>query len=311
MKLIYKVLWIENETDWLESVEEGVRTVIEDEYSFDYEQYNCRQKEDGIDYNKYDLILMDLNLDGEPSGDKLIQEIRDNGIYTDVVFYSAGGLNIIKEKARELDLEGVYFSGRDKRQFTEKVKKVIETTIKKVQDLNNLRGLVMAEVSELDAIMDEILNKYYITPERMEIFHKKITSLKEKDIHKLLIKNSDNCDKSCYLNYRDFTIDKLIPIIDSSQKAHSVHELLQDINSDNHLRIDNKAFYKTYFEEIIEVRNQLAHCNSKIENGQEILRTRKGIVSFDANDFKRIRANVKKYNQLFTTILRDIGHFIA
>ena len=52
----------------------------------------------GSDGNKYDLILMDLNLADAPSGDELIQQIRSLGVYTDVVFYSAGGIETIKQK---------------------------------------------------------------------------------------------------------------------------------------------------------------------------------------------------------------------
>ena len=209
MKLRYNLLWIENELDWKESVEDDIKAMIED-YAFQYVCKSCRQEENGLDYNAYDLILMDMNLDSKPSGDELIKKIRDNGIYTDVVFYSSGGLDSIKQKARELDLEGVYFSGRDRIQFVDKVCKVIDTTIRKVQDLSNLRGLVMAEVSELDALMERMIVGFYTNDERLGMLHRKVTKDRENSLHDDLENNkSEKCDKKCTLKLRNQSIARI------------------------------------------------------------------------------------------------------
>lgn len=303
MRLKYKILWIENEIDWMESVEDDLKTIITTDYSFKYEMTNCTKEESDINYNEYDLILMDLNLDGEPTGDRLIQKIRENGVYTDVVFYSSGGLDTIKEKARELGLEGVYFSGRNNVEFIKKVKKVIETTIKKVQDLSNLRGLVMSEVSELDSMMEEIILSYYNSEERMTRFHKHITANREKSMKRSLSHPDPNkCDKLCELSWRSSNILDYIKVLDSSQKAHAIHEMLNDVNADGHLGFVDGKFFDTYNAEIISVRNNLAHCESFITDGQEVLKTRKGDVTFSENDFKAIRENITKYNELFKAL---------
>ena len=305
MKLKYNLLWIENEEDWMESVEDDIKSMVED-YAFEYVRYNCKQEEEGLDYNAYDLILMDLNLDSQPSGDLLIKKIRENGIYTDVVFYSSGGLDNIKQKAREYNLEGVYFSGRHNVQFVEKVTKVIETTIRKVQDLNNLRGLVMGEVSELDALMQSVLENYFTTQERLAVLHNKVTQNREKSLHDSLENvNPNNCDKKCTLSLRNKTIKEIAEAYDSSQRAHSIHVILRDLNADGKFGVENKCFFESYREEIIEQRNNLAHCESKMENGLEILCTRKGDKTFSAEDFKKIRQNIAKYNKLFNKILQS------
>ena len=304
MKLKYNLLWIENDEDWMESVEEDIKSMIEDN-AFEYVRYNCKEEEEGLDYNAYDLILMDLNLDSQPSGDLLIKKIRENGIYTDVVFYSSGGLENIKQKAREYNLEGVYFSGRNNVQFVEKVTKVIETTIRKVQDLNNLRGLVMSEVSELDTLMQCVLERYFTNQDRLTVLHDKVTKEREKSLHKSL-ENSNNCDKKCTLSLRNKTIKEIAEIYDSSQRAHSIHVILRDLDTDNRFTVGNKFFFELYKKEIIEIRNSLAHCESKMKNGVEILCTRKGDVTFSGEDFKNIRQNIAKYNKLFNEILQSL-----
>lgn len=306
MKIKYNLLWIENDQDWMESIEDDIKSMVEDN-AFEYVCHNCKQEEENLNYNAYDLILMDLNLDGQPSGDLLIKKIRENGIYTDVVFYSSGGLDNIKQKASEYNLEGVYFSGRDRVQFVDKVSKVIETTIKKVQDLPNLRGLVMGEVSELDSLMQNILEKYFTTEERLSALHNKVTKNREKNLRKnLQHAEGDGCDKLCTLTIRNMPIKKIAEAYDSSQKAHSVHEVLKDFIKQNKIKVENSNFFNSYKEEIIEVRNNLAHCESKTEDGVEILRTRKGDISFTAEEFKEIRKNIAKYNKLFNEILQAI-----
>ena len=85
MKIKYNVLWVENEQDWLDSIVEIQEFVEELGFKFSYDVATGRS--DISDYNKYDLILMDLNLASEPTGDEIIQEIRNLNIYTDVVFY--------------------------------------------------------------------------------------------------------------------------------------------------------------------------------------------------------------------------------
>lgn len=112
MKIKYNVLWVENEQDWLDSIVDEIQEFVE-ELGFKFSYDVATGRSDISDYNKYDLILMDLNLASEPTGDEIIQEIRNLNIYTDVVFYSASGISAIRAKGNEKELEGVYYSGRN------------------------------------------------------------------------------------------------------------------------------------------------------------------------------------------------------
>lgn len=117
--------------------------------------------------------------------------------------------------------------------------------------------------------------------------------------------NPNNCDKKCTLSLRNKTIKEIAEAYDSSQRAHSIHVILRDLNADGKFGVENKSFFESYREEIIEQRNNLAHCESKMENGLEILCTRKGDKTFSAEDFKKIRQNIAKYNKLFNKILQS------
>lgn len=120
------------------------------------------------------------------------------------------------------------------------------------------------------------------------------------------IPEGDNCNKLCTLNLRNKSIEDIARIYDSSQKAHAVHEMLKEINADGKFIADNRSFYTNYDQEIISVRNNLAHCESKEEQGVEILCTRKGDITFSTEDFKKIRKDITKYNNLFKDIAKSL-----
>lgn len=276
MRLKYKILWIENEEDWVDSIYDQIQEHLSD-LGFEFEKKLIAKEEESVNYDEYDLILMDLNLAEQPNGAELIERIRNLNVFTDIVFYSSVGIDTLREKGREKNLEGVYYSGRTPdSSFVRKVCQVIDSTIKKVQDLSNLRGLVMAEVSDLDSLMDEIIVKYYVDQSLLDEFHRRITKNKENNIKKSLDNDGIDCEKTCKLNWRQFNIDKLLKIIDSSQKVRAINILLErhkKQGTDLYQSPNDKGFVDNYLQDIIYVRNNLAHCSSVIENGKEILKT--------------------------------------
>lgn len=309
MKIKYNILWVENVQDWVDSIIDEIQDFVED-LGFQFSCDIANGKSEISDYNKYDLILMDLNLASEPTGDEIIKEIRSMNIYTDVVFYSASGISAIRAKGREKELEGVYYSGRRKELFLGKVQGVIMTTIRKTQDLTNLRGLVMAEVSELDVMMGEILSIFLSTEENLNKFHSKVTSDREKTVHRWL--EHPECKKNCTLAIRKASITEIIAKLDASQKAHGINlvlKTLRDNGQDLYKSPNEKGFMQNYETEMIKMRNYLAHCQSiEIESdGKEILKTRNGDVVFDADDFIRIRRNIVFYHSLFENILNTFA----
>lgn len=304
MKIKYKVLWIENDSDWVDSIEDQIREYIE-RLGFVYSMTLIDSERANTNYEEYDLILMDLNLSGLPNGAQLIDKIRSLDVFTEVVFYSAQSIKDLRALGIDMELEGVYYSGRTPdNSFVKKVKKVIDSTIRKTQDLANLRGLVMAEVSELDVMMDDILSQFLDNPIYLEKFHKKITADREKTIKKSLL--ADNCKRDCLLNWRELSISDLISILDASQKARGINLVIVEIAKqyDNDIYTPKETnFYSDYYKDIIEKRNILAHCQSYAGEGKdEVLKTKGGEVSFSNEDFIRIRTDIQDYQKLFLNL---------
>lgn len=163
MNLDYKILWFENEKDWYDSIISDVKEFIEDDLSFNFPDPIVKPDAtnfDQIRLEDFDLILMDLNLLGDEKGDDIIKKIRDGEIYTDIIFYSSSGEKAVRIKVTDKELDGVYCVSRESDKFLPKLRNIIETTIKKVQDINNMRGLVMSQVAEIDQQMCAILDEF-------------------------------------------------------------------------------------------------------------------------------------------------------
>ena len=162
MRIEYKILWFEDNIQWYNSMFPTIDEFLEERgFELKCDRESDDSKLDDLLYRKgFDLILMDYNLAGV-KGDTLIEKIRDHKFYTEIVFYAQNGETVVRRIMREKAADGVYCSGRDFMEFEDKVTKVINTTIKKVEDLNNMRGLVMAEVSDLDQKMLSIIRNYY------------------------------------------------------------------------------------------------------------------------------------------------------
>jgi len=257
MTLDYKILWFEDEKSWYEAILPDISEFLT-ENGFTLVP---NRKENGRDFEKtteeddYDLILIDYNLLGNEKGDILIQKIRELKIYTDIVFYSQHGETIVRDTAKEKGLDGVFCADRKQDEFLEKVFRVIKTTIKKVEDLNNIRGLVMAYTSELDVRMEEaIMQILQKLPPAEAAKHKQTVQKKFVESLKDKIKSITKIDSK-----NDF--DKLVKKIESYHKWRAVIRLCNDHND---LR-EYESILASYQDEIIEKRNILAHICEEVD----------------------------------------------
>ena len=138
-----------------------------------------------------------------------------------------------------------------------------------------------------------------MTEELKKTFHDHITKKNEKKIKK----NLEGCgkkEKVCYHKWKDMEIQDIIPLMEAAQMAKAVNYIVP-----KELYAPFRAnFFEDYKAEIVEIRNELAHCASKTEDGKEILITRKGDKTFNDEDIKGIRKNILKYSEIFAKLLQ-------
>ena len=172
MKLNYYILWVEDNDSWFNTTSELFSETIID-YGFN-PIIERRKSLDGVvnqivdsGLKKFDIFLIDFQLKNSANGDNIIDHVRNSNIFTDIIFYSSDKQSIV-DSIREHLFEGVYHS--DRKELEDKFEKVFKTTIKKIEEINSMRGLIVGQTSELDALIEEHLN-FYIQPPFIDKFN--------------------------------------------------------------------------------------------------------------------------------------------
>lgn len=316
MKLKYKILWIEDELDSIERPKNQIQKYLEDDYGFEcknedivikdfddfekeyiYEEHGRKRVNDSI--KDFDLLLVDFNLgEEEQTGDKLIEVIRE-GIYSEILFYSSE-LESINEKLNNHFIDGVFTSDRE--HLEDKIKKLIRVTIKKVQDVNNLRGLIMAEVAELERIKERIIIK--ASPK-----------ISEKNIEKYVLKKIKSSGTSTKNKAEKLLsdIDTVLfedlfndtGFIDLDKKLHATGEILEKLGITT--PISKNELIEPYKKDIRDIRNKFAHveeCDGVDEYGVacKVIKD----IPFTEKNCINIRKQIKKYKEILKQIEQNL-----
>ena len=313
MKLRYNILWIDDQIEDIISlgVKDDIKEYLENlEFLTDIDCFETTSlAEDKLTRTKYDLILSDYNIEGgDEKGDALIKRIRNNEIFTEILFYSAQpnfkqeviGLNRISYFSLEND-EGY-------RNFKQEVKSLIDQTVYKLQELPAVRGMVMTETSILDSKVEDILLEFF--------------SVENADTNKLreaILKRVENSLLDNFRKSKEFTKDLLTlkiseklaseivkdRICDASKKSRTIGEIiaLRELGE----KEEFKDFFKNYNEDVIQVRNKLAHAKSDIIDDKECLIINdEQTETYDAEKCIEIRKNLKKYYKCLDTLHKII-----
>jgi len=313
MKLDYKILWIEDEPDTVIAKKRVIKRYIENEKGFTVsikEVHSYEEFESSIGFpslKEYDLLLVDLDLgeddeeDESKDGNRIVNAIRDEDIYTEIIFYSSQ-YNALKEKIKKHFVEGIFTS--DRGNLDTKAKSIIDVTLRKVQDVNNLRGLIMAEVAELDRLKKRIIKKY--SSGKIDNNFKKY--IKEKIFSQL----KSNVETYDYLikedeSYKAMDLENLVDelIYDSAKKARTVYKIKRTVSSCKN--IDYK--FESYKSCIVDKRNVFAHEEEKTnEDGSKYLTYPNGdSLDFTEEECVIIRKDIKKYKKLLMDIEKKMN----
>ena len=295
MNLTYKILWFEDQTDFVDAYIPDLENYIEN-FGLKFIKPSIEtdsSKTDTINYEEYDLILLDYKLSDGDKGDIIIGKIRELNIYTEIVFYSSSQIDELRQSIQKNELDGVYCVSRAEAAFLPKVKDIIKQTLRKVLDLNALRGIVMATVSDFDMKMIEIIKEYqkYLGDEKYNNFLQKrrkklFDSLESKK------KAIDEVKLVDFLEERDF---------DTSHKWRAILTIVKDIIPALY-NLTNE--FKT---EIIDIRNPLAHVTeveAPNENGKKHLAD--GDFIFNKEKSRQILQNLKKHEKNFNDVLKKL-----
>lgn len=320
MRIKYKILWVDDRKEEFERLSYDKR-IVEYVKSLFFEPHltfcdTVEEAEDIISHNHFDVIFSDYNINDGSSGeqgDGFISYIRSRNVNTEVLFYSA------MKELPTLKLNRIVFfslAGLQDgyRKLLEQMEGLIYLTTEKLHDLTALRGLVMAETSELDKKMEEICLSFFVqnkTNKSDAIFEEILVGLETDYLNNL--KKSNNCDKKCTHKIRnkssigDIIINRAF---DSSRKARTIKKIVEETSFPLQSHGINNDFHNAYVEDIIRTRNLLAHSYSRInDEGTEVLVSKKDgqEIIFDENKIKEIRQRIMLYEKMLDDLYNSIA----
>lgn len=328
MNLTYTVLWIENDKDFIDSFDTDDLKEYVEAQGFDLKlEYRTTPEEirAEVDGSRFDLLIIDYNIadgdgeNGDLHGSDVIRQVRDQNCLTEVIFYSAVGVPKLRQEAANRELEGVFYSGRPTEQLLRKIKDVFNLTVRKVVDVENMRGIVMAGVAELDHLVTDVIRAVHDSLDagkQVDLCKRLLEKLRPavKGL-KALVKEQENA------NFRE--IEKLINIIvqldpadfETLAKARSfdstkrVEMAISLCKEHKHLNAHKDGI--SSIKDLLLWRNALAHQRpKKHENGFPVFEPKEGEEeAFNEERTRKLRQQLRSQRTSLLGILESLRNF--
>lgn len=300
MRLDFNILWIDDQQQYVRSQQRSLERVIRKE-GFQLEVEFIESVEKAVEFLKedsraahVDLILMDYNLGQGKTGDVGLKEIREFLPYKEIIFYS--GNTDIGEILKNAGVQGVYSTSRNDIPLV--VAEVFLVLIKKVIDIEHSRGIAMGATSDIDGLVNECLVLVFnnvdtkINTGYFQLIFERIAEIEEEFPRKI-------------------TKAKQISSIDDLFKHHFVYtsndriRLLKTIlkTIEDYISVDE--YIKNYIDEIVPLRNDLAHVNVKIDGFSRKIFTREG-VELTPEVMRKLRIDLLEFRELMEKLKSNL-----
>ncbi len=304
MKIEYKILWFEDQFEDITATVEAVENLLDD-FGFKADIEKVEVVTPGVvselseklsGYNPYDLILFDYQLgkDGRADGMDVAISLRQH-LYSDMIFYSASPRSELRKLLYDQNVEGVFTAGRYT--FSEDVDPIIEDQIKRISDVNMMRGIVMDEVSRFDRLLRELCLKYLEKDEKYrDLGEIKLRRRFEKQAKKLLKKSTTiDCPIEQYSNVQKTNFDLVRRGLSDFLKLDGEKELSSALSEEGMLN------------ELQNLRNRLAHIEGNLDTAGVMTLVDNESESFDFGRFIQIRKNLREASALINEKLNMVG----
>lgn len=308
MRSDINIFWVDDTRSYYEEEKKILKIYADDlgiTINFTYQQDamtlldSLTKETDG--FKLYDIYFVDYALSNGIVGDKLIKILRDKDIDSDILFYSSEKEEDIRRSIID-DLnsfQGVFIANREN--FEEKSNLLIRKNAKKLLSLSYIRGILMDHTSENDYTVKSYILRNF----------EKLNEEQKKVIAKILIEKLEE-----RLGEAEELSNKISKI--KKDGISNIKKVMRYSNTDFPLETKYQIFQKMiefldpqtvqeiqinkYFQNIIDVRNKLAH--KKLE----ICKTQQFILYYDTIDQKNDRVcpeDCSKHNDMNKISLKD------
>ena len=307
MNLDFKILWFDDQPESMRITAEGIKTrlarlgfnltIRSIDRIIDLKSLVPTLKREG----KYDLIMLDWDMGKSASGDVIARELRTKFHYMDIVFYSAETMHELRTKIYNQGIDGVYCAQRNN--LIVDTMDLIRSILKKVLDLNQMRGIMMAQVSDFDKKLTNCLMAWH---ELVDVDGK--ADLVEKIKSAIKKSHEDKLDKLTGVQPENEFNDLLeMWSFSSDLRFRVLLKILKDHNK-GHTTQDILDKFKTFQSEVLKPRNDLAHVVETVVNGQTVLKC--GDEIYDDDRLTQIRRGLCAHSDNLDDILASISNGI-
>lgn len=152
MSLTYKIIWIDDTKEWVDSIQESVRETLEDEgFAYTSKYYDrCPDLKAVFPDPELSLLAVDWNLP-ELMGDEVIRQVREIEGYIDVLIYSQDGAAAINGQR----LDGVFYRSRS--DVPDAVHEILQNHVERTVSLHAMRGIIVAEAIKIENSLAEFM----------------------------------------------------------------------------------------------------------------------------------------------------------
>lgn len=304
MQLDYNILWIDDNSIWRKAAVGKIKKCIENcgfvPIIAEYSNGNIINNDD-FDLKSYDLIFMDYDLKTPDNpnidtGIELIKKIRNNKIYSNIIFYSTS-TNDLPEKVKEQGIQNTYIFEREdfRDENIDSITEVIEFILNRANTVNIMRGIIMAELANFDNLILDIIENANFEQKWDKIFNL-ITKGRQRYCKQIINTHTDLKEHkqelllTCENIRTKFDIDEIKKRIADENQSSAIFpsslraDFLKTILNEKHIQLNiENDFMTNYNSEIIQKRNKLGHCSDIAECSEE--------------DFLQLRKNILKHRK--------------
>lgn len=269
MKLEFSLLVVDDNPDSISQAVTALREHL-DSHGFDlsteYPPKISRHSIQRLARNQgrnFDLVAVDYLLGSDSfDGGDMASIIRRELKYTDMVFYSSNAAVDLLGRLAQSKVEGVFVATRD--ELGEAFAGVADTVIGKAVDLNHMRGIAMAEVAEMDLLMEDTLADAFQSAETALY---KAAQRTAEQVRKSMTEFSGSIDEIVNKNGVVGLIRSPL-LFSSAQKYRALKRVCKKMSPK-----PDMATLDSYESEVIGNRNLLAHAKEVDEEGVPTLQS--------------------------------------
>jgi len=268
MKLEFVLLVVDDEPDNLVQAINILRDHL------DAKGFSLKEKEVRTDFSEqgmknlarsqgksYDLVMVDYDLGQEGrDGARVAHQLRQELPYVDMVFYSSISVSDLLGRLASHEVSGVFAERRES--LDDALIGLADTVIGKAVDLNNMRGIAMAEVAEMDVLMEQTLVRVFQSK------NEQVEAAKDRTIEHL----QERMEKSSIRLQNRIEEGGLSKVVSDSllfpltNKYRAIRRVAKNLSEELRKELE---ITRSYEEDIIQNRNMLAHVRENVRNDGE------------------------------------------